>query len=72
MLDQPKREAQLAEGVRSKEEIEAAADRAETSMAEEGRAHERAEDEVVARPEARGGIGLLERGSLRTLEAPPP
>ena len=64
MLGQPKLEALLAEVVRTKKEIDALADRAESAMADEGHAHERAEDQVVVRPEALGGI-LLERGSLR-------
>ena len=63
VLGQPRLEAQLAEGVRSKKTFEARANGGESAMGHEGRAQTCAEDEIVA--ERVEPLGLLERGRLR-------
>ena len=63
VLGQPILEALLPEVVRAKQQFEAMADGVEGAMADEGRAQQRAQDQVVAeRVEA---LGILERGNLR-------
>ena len=63
VLDQPILEALLPEVVRTKQGLEAMANRVKAAMGHEGRAQTCAKDQIVA--ERLEPHGILERGSLR-------
>ena len=63
VLDQPILEALLPEVVRTKQGLEALANRVKAAMGHEGRAQTCAKDQIIA--ERLESLGILERGRLR-------